>query len=219
MLLLGLVLGCGKLSELTRQGNASGTSNTSTEKPAGESAAAPSEFAPSSDAKADIDKLGDRFMSRSSFRANMTGEGETPVRTELEFVSPDRYRIKSGNAMEMIVIGKNTWMRMGGKWQKMPMKLDSTIEDMRAAFNKEGRQWFNEVKYTGDDAVDGKPAYVYTYHGKGPSNIGENDSRLWVGKADGLPIKIESVYRTGNLKTLKIEYDYETSVTIEPPVK
>ncbi|MEK7856656.1 MAG: hypothetical protein AAB288_11240, partial [Acidobacteriota bacterium] len=108
---------------------------------------------------------------------------------------------------------------MGSKWQKMSLPLDSTISDMRSAFNKEGMKWFSDVKYTGDDTVDGKPAYVYTYHNKGPgAGVGENDSKVWIAKGDGLPIKIEAIYKTGNLKSMKIEYDYETPVVIEPPV-
>jgi len=108
---------------------------------------------------------------------------------------------------------------MGNKWQKMPLPLDSTISDMRSAFNKEGMKWFSDVKFAGEDTANGKAAYLYTYHGKGPNNVGENDSKLWVSQDDGLPIKIEAVYRTGNLKSMKIEYDYDTPVTIDPPVQ
>ena len=220
-LLLALSLGCSKISELTEgTGRTRNTSNENSEPPKpGDDAPASGEFAPSSDPKVDIEKMADRFMSLKSFRAEMDGDGQTPMKTDLEFVTPDRYRIKTGNTMEMIVIGKTSYMKMGSKWQKMSLPLDSTISDMRSAFNKEGMKWFSDVKYTGDDTVDGKPAYVYTYHNKGPgAGVGENDSKVWIAKGDGLPIKIEAIYKTGNLKSMKIEYDYETPVVIEPPV-
>lgn len=219
MVLLAVGLGCSKFGELTLKPANGGTASNSNTGSVQTDAPATAEFAPSGDPKADIEKLADRFMSLKSFRAKMEGDGQMPMRTELEFVTPDRYRIRSGNAMEMIVIGKTTWMKVGEKWQKMPMQLDSTIADMRTAFNKEGMKWFSDVKYTGDDTVDGKPAYIYTYQGKGPNNVGENDSKLWIAKSDGLPLKIEAIYKSGNLKSMTIEYDYETPVAIEPPVQ
>ena len=150
----------------------------------------------------------------------MIGEGDTPMKAELQFVAPDRHRFKTDKGMETIVIGKTTYMKMGGSWRKMPMSLDANIADMREAFNKEGMKWFNDVKYTGDDMANGRAAYVYSYHNKGPgAGVGENDSRVWIAKDDGMPIKIEAVYKSGGLKKMTIEYDYKTPVTIEPPVK
>lgn len=221
VILLSLTLGCSKITELAnRSGNAGGASNTNTEPPrtTDDPAQASGEYAPSSDAKADIEKLADRFMTIKSFRANMTGEGQTPMRTEMEFVAPDRYRIKTGNVMDVIIIGRTTYMKIGGKWQKMDMPPENAIGEMRTAFNKEAMKWVSDVKYSGDDTVDGKPAYVYTYHGKGPDNVGENDSKIWIAKSNGLPIRVEATYKSGNLRSMTIDYDYDSPVTIEPPV-
>lgn len=219
IILAALALGCSKINELVKKSGNEGPANSNTgiakpdDKPA-ESGA----YAPTDNPKVDIANLSDRFMTLKSFRAVMEGDGQTPIKADLEFVAPDRYRFKSANSMEMIIIGKTTYMKLGDRWQKMPMALDSSITDMRATFNKEGLKWFNDVKYVGDDTIDGKPAYVYTYHGKGLNNTGENDSKLWIAKSDGLPLKIEATYKSGTLKSMTIEYDYDTPVTIEPPV-
>ena len=221
-ILLAVALGCSRITEManTSSGSAnSSNSNTETFNADGPAAPASGEFAPSSDPKSDIEKMAERFLSVGSFRATMNGDGKMPMKNDLEFVPPDRYRIKTGNGMEMIIIGKTSYMKLGDQWQKMPMPLDSTISDMRSAFNKEGMKWFSDVKHEGDDSVNGKEAYVYTYHGKGPDNVGESDSKLWVAKSDGLPLKIEAKYRSGNLKSMTIEYDYDTPVTIEPPIQ
>ena len=225
LILIALTLGCARLQEFAKtSSNSGGTSNSTdttnpTNRPSG-SDSPPAEFAPSGDAMADIQKLGDRFLEQKSFRAEMIGEGDTPMKAELEFVAPDRHRFKTDKGMETIVIGKTTYMKMGGNWRKMPMSLDTNIADMREAFNKEGMKWFNDVKYTGGDTANGRAAYVYAYHNKGPgAGIGENDSRVWIAKDDGMPIKIEAVYKSGGLKKMTIEYDYKTPVTIEPPVK
>jgi outer membrane lipoprotein-sorting protein len=220
VVLLGLTLGCSKISELANKAANSGPAANSNSESArkGETAQPSGDHVPSSDAKADIERLSDRFMSVKSFRATMKAEGETPMQTELEFVSPDRYRIKTGSLMDVIIIGKTTYMKIGDKWQKMPGELDSKISDLRSTFNKEGMKWVSDVKYTGDDTVDGKAAYVYIYHAKGPDKVGENESKLWIAKADGLPIKVEAVYKSGPMKSMRVEYDYETPVSIEPPI-
>lgn len=220
VILLGLTLGCSKISELANKSANSGPAGNSNSESAktGETSPPSGDHAPSSDAKADIERLSDRFMSVKSFRATMNADGETPMQTELEFVSPDRYRIKTGSLMDVIIIGKSTYMKIGDKWQKMPGELDSKIGDLRSTFNKEGMKWVSDVKYTGDETVDGKSAYVYTYHAKGPDKVGENESKLWIAKADGLPIKVEAVYKSGPMKSMKVEYDYETPVSIEPPI-
>jgi outer membrane lipoprotein-sorting protein len=222
LLLIAVTLGCSKISELAnKSGNSGSSSNSNIEvSKSGDSSPAKGEFAPTGDAKADIEKIGDRFLSLKSFRAEMEGDGKTPLKADLEFVSPDRHRLKTDKGMETIVIGKTTYMKMGNTWQKMPMSLDTTITDMRAAFNKEGMKWFSDIKYVGEETADGKPAYLYAYHNKGPrAGVGENDSKIWIAKDDGLPIKIEAIYKSGNLKTMTIEYDYKTPVTIEPPIK
>lgn len=221
ILLLVLTLGCSKITELANgRSTAPGGPENSNSASANQSEPAAGKFGPSGDARTDIERMADRFLSQPSFRAEMNGEGTTPMKTTLEFVSPDRYRLRSDRGMETIIIGKTTYMKVGSSWQKMPMALDTTITDMRAAFNKEGMKWFSDVKYDGEDTADGRPAYVYSYHNKGAgAGVGENDSRLWIAKDDGMPVKIEAVYRSGSLKKMTITYDYRTPVSIEAPVK
>lgn len=215
-MLLAFTFGCSKPNETgSTPANTAGNGAEAAKK----SDTAPKEFAPSSDPMADIQKVGDRFLAQKTFRASMLGEGDTPMRAVLEFVSPDRHRLKTSRDMETIVIGQTTYIKTGNTWRKMPMSLDTTITDMRALFNEESRKWFSDVKYTGEDTSNERPAYVYSYHNKGPgAGVGENDSKIWVAKDDGMPIKIEAVYKSGNLKKMTIEYDYKTPVTIEPPV-
>ncbi|MGH9947133.1 MAG: LolA family protein [Pyrinomonadaceae bacterium] len=224
IVLLLFAFGCSQIREMANTSSNSETISNSTSNSesttTADSQPSSGEFTPTSDAKADIEKMADRFLALKSFSAKMEGEGKTPMKTDLEFVSPDRYRLKMVNGMEMIVIGNTSYMNIGGSWRKMTLPLDSTITDMRKAFDKDGRKWFSDVKYEGEETVDGKPAYVYAYHNKGPgAGVGENDSKLWIGKNDGMPIKIEAQYKSGNLRTMKIVYDLETPVTIEPPIK
>lgn len=168
---------------------------------------------------ADIEAMADKFLAKKTFRAKMRGTGDKEVKTDLEFVAPDRFRIKTGPGLETIVIGKDVYLSMNGSFEKLPGAMDGSIPDLRATFNKEGRKWFSDVKYVGEESVGGKPSLVYEYKNKGEGNLGENDSKIWVGKDDGLPLKIESRYKRGNLKTMVIEYEYDPNIKIEAPVK
>jgi outer membrane lipoprotein-sorting protein len=168
---------------------------------------------------ADIEAMADKFLAEKTFRAKMRGTGDKEVKTDLEFVAPDRFRIKTGPGLETIVIGKDVYLSMNGSFEKLPGAMDGSIPDLRATFNKEGRKWFSDVKYVGEESVGSKPSLVYEYKNKGEGNLGENDSKIWVGKDDGLPLKIESRYKRGNLKTMVIEYEYDPNIKIEAPVK
>lgn len=184
---------------------------------AGDTAPGPPEFAPTADPRTDVEKMADRFAGLPFFRAKMTTQGPTPITTEMEYAAPDRYRIRSSSAIEMIVVGPATYMRINDRWQLMALPIDSSVAEIRSAFGKEGSRWFDNVKHVGEESVAGKPAYVYTYRGKSPDGAGENESKLWVSKAKGLPLKVESAYKAGTLKTISIEYDYDTPVSIEAP--
>jgi hypothetical protein len=167
----------------------------------------------------DIETMADKFLAEKSFRAKMRGTGDKDVKTDLEFVAPDRFRIKTGPGLETIVIGKDVYLSMGDSFQKLPGAMDGSIPDLRATFNKEGRKWFSDVRFVGEETVNGKASLVYEYKNKGEGSLGENDSKIWVAKDDGLPQKIESRYKKGNLKTMVIEYEYDPNIKIEVPVK
>lgn len=166
---------------------------------------------------ADIEAMADKFLAEKTFRAKMRGTGEKEVKTDLEFVAPDRFRIKTGPGLETIVIGKDVYLSMNGSYQKLPGAMDGSIPDLRATFNKEGRKWFSDVRFVGEESVNGKPSLVYEYKNKGEGNLGENDSKIWVAKDDGLPLKIESRYKRGNLRTMIIEYEYDPNIAIDVP--
>lgn len=171
------------------------------------------------DPAADINAMADRFLAQRSFRAKMTGKGGKDFRTDLEFVAPDRFRMKTGPGLETVIIGKDVYLSMGDSWQKMPGSLGNSVPDLRAAFDKEGRKWFSDVRFIGEDTVDGVPALVYQYKNRGAGNAGENDSKIWISKTDGLPLKLEATYKSGDLRSMLIEYEYDPTITIKPPVK
>lgn len=185
----------------TNSANAASTSTTTTrENPA-----------------ADIDAMADKFLAQESFRAKMFGTGDKDLKTDLEFVAPDRFRIKTGPGLETVVIGKDVYVSLEGSYMKLRGGMPDSVPNLREAFEKEGRKWFSDVRFVGEETVNGRPAYVYDYVNKGPQNAGENNSKIWVAKDDGLPLRIESRYKSGNLKTMTIEYEYDPNIKIDVP--
>jgi len=238
LILSAVCIGCSSITDLAKKDGGTNTaannSTASTDNSAAETvnsadegkkdvAADSGEYAPTDDPQADIEKLGDRFLDQKTFRALMETTGKMPMNAELEFQAPDRFRLKnqitSDRSMEMIMIGKQAYMNLNGKWMKVPASLgQASTKDMREMFTKEGMKWFRDVKYVGDAQVNGKDVYVYTYSGK-IDGMSDYDSRIWVGKTDGMPVKITADYKTGDMKSMSIVYDYDTPVSIEPPIK
>ncbi|MBK9155137.1 MAG: hypothetical protein IPM25_13120 [Chloracidobacterium sp.] len=213
--------GCSRITELANSGTNSPGTNSSNSGTAGtKDAPAVSVHKPSGDPRKDIEQLADRFLAVPSFRAVMTSEGETPMDATLEFVSPDRFRMQNKGGFEIILIGKESYMKIGDRWQKTPMLSDASITGIRAAWDENGRKWFSDVVYQGEETVDGRGAHVYTFRNADPETAeGKNDSKIWIAKDDGLPIKLEAVYLTGSLKKMLIKYDFKTPVTIEAPAQ
>lgn len=224
LILLLLVMGCSALRDMGRQAeqNTEETAETTQDDTAG-SHEEKAGFTPGHDPKSDIAEMSKRFMDETSFQAKMTGKGSVTMESAVDFVAPDRFRISTnaigGQYVEMIVIGKQSYMNLGGKWQKMPAMDLSSIAGVRQAFTEEGMKWVEDVRLEGEETVDGKPAYVYTYKGKSPGVGPDFSSKLWVAKADGLPIKITADYGKGELKSMEINYNYDARISIEAPIQ
>ena len=174
------------------------------------------------DPKADIVEASKKFIALKAFSAKMEGMGQTEIKSQVDFVAPDRYHISylggTGAGMEIIYIGNQTYMKTGGKWSKTPGDSNSAIPTLRDSFTEEGLKTLTDVKYESEDTVDGKPALVYTYKNVTPKGGYPFSSKIWFGKATGLPLKVVVDYTNGVLKQMTVNYDTESPVTIEPPI-
>jgi hypothetical protein len=176
-----------------------------------------------SDPKEDVVQASKKFIALPYFTANMEGVGQTEIKSRVEYVAPDRYRAKymgggPGGGMEMIWIGNQYYMSMNGKWTKAPTS-NTSIPTLRDSFTEEGLKTLTDVKFEGEDAVDGKPALAYSYKNVTPAGNYPFTSKIWISQDKGLPMKIYVEYTNGALKNMTVTYDTETPVTIEPPMK
>lgn len=216
-LLLGLLLWCGVglgckfLDSL--KGGGSGTGSGSS----GGSASG------GSDPKADVIAASKKFIDLKSFSAKTEGMGQTEIKSQIDYVAPDRYHVSylagTGAGMEMIMIGGQSYMKpAGGSWSKMPGDAKA-IPNLRDSFTDEGLKTLSDVKFEGDETLEGKPAMVYSYKNVTPVGNYPFTSKSWISKTTGLPMKIYVEYFNGMLKNMTVTYDTESPVTIEAPIK
>ena len=213
LLVLGFfAVGCkfGSLKDLV-SGGASGNSSSSK----GSSSTG------GSDPKADIVAASKKFIDLPAFSAKMEGQGQSEIKSQVDYVAPDRYHVTylggTGAGMEMIMMGNQTYMKVAGKWTKMPGNAKA-IPTLRDSFTEEGLKTLSDVKFEGDDTVDGKPALLYSYKNVTPVGNYPFSSMIWIGKDTGLPMKIYVEYSNGMLKNMTVNYDTESPVTIEAPI-
>jgi outer membrane lipoprotein-sorting protein len=175
----------------------------------------------SSDPKADVIEASRKFIALKSFSAKMEGTGQTELRSQVDYAAPDRFHVKylagTGAGTEMIMIGDQTYMKSGNSWSKFPG--GGSMPTLRDSFTEEGLKTLSDVKFEGSDTVDGKSALVYTYKNVTPQGSYPFNSKIWIDKDSRLPIKIVVDYPSGPLKQMTVNYDTETPVTIEPPIK
>ncbi|MEP6944376.1 MAG: hypothetical protein ABJA02_00545 [Acidobacteriota bacterium] len=223
MILCLAVLGCSKIKELADRSN---SSSTNTDNPASNSGPSTgTTTANSGEPKADIIAASKKFIALPAFSATMDGTGTNAIHSKVEYAAPDRFHISylggTGAGMEMIMIGKQTYMKNAGSgnWNKSPVNLGESIPSLRDSFTDEGLKTLDDAKFDGDDTIDGKPALVYSYKNVTPKGGFPFHSKIWIGKNTGLPMKIEVNYENGTLKQMTINYDTDSPVTIEAPVK
>ena len=177
----------------------------------------------SSDPKADIVAISRKFIDLKSFSAKMEGMGQTPIKSQVDYAAPDRYHVSylggTGAGMELIYIGDDSYMKAGDKWSKAPGGGAKSIPTLRDSFTEEGLKSLKDAKFEGDDTVDGKPSLVYSYKNVTPVGDYPFTVKMWVSKDKGLPMKIYTEYSNGMLKNMTINYDTESPVTIEAPIK
>jgi len=174
------------------------------------------------DPKAEVIQASQKIIALKSLSAKLEGTGQTGMQKEAEYVAPDRYHTKfrddAGADVEMIMVGNDAYIRAGDSWNKMAGDTSPT-PTFRNKFSDEVLKTISDVKFDGEETVDGKKTDVYSY--KLTTLVGNYPitQKIWVNQASGLPIKTYEEYSEGVLKTLTTNYYSDKPITIEPPVK
>lgn len=159
-----------------------------------------------------------KFLQAKSFRATVTDVKNGETVSTMEYVAPDRFRIKPAQGPQSLVVGDTMYMDMNGKLTPMPvpgvgrMVAQYRNQDFLAEVER-GMQ----VQALGDDSVDGEAAKVYAYTVTQPMKA---DAKTWISQASGLPIQIESTGTfMGHTSTTRVRYSGfdDPSIRIEAP--
>ncbi len=176
----------------------------------------------SSDPKAAVIEASRKFIALKSLTGKIEAAGEKPFKQQVEYVAPDRYHVvyrdAAGAETEMIMAGNDAHVKSGDSWKKLPGDTNPT-PTLRNSFTEEALKSISDLKFLGEESVNGMPALVYSYKlmtvvGNFPVN-----QKIWVSKSSGLPMKCYVEYSNGPIKTLTTTFDTESPVTIELPSK
>lgn len=213
--------GCSSSSSPTE--NANTAVNTAVNAPANTVAEAEPEFdanapfKPSENPKDDLLNSTKRLQAHDAWSATLENNLMPEMKTELEYVKPDRYRIKN-QVSEIIVIGKDAYGKQSGKWQKLPEDIGAQIELMKKNFNAEGMKAITEVTKSATEKVGDKEATVYTYSINAGANPVKNSTQVWIANDSGLPLKIMVETQNADAtQRVTTNYNYTKPVKIEAP--
>ncbi|MEO6589581.1 MAG: hypothetical protein ABIP06_09775, partial [Pyrinomonadaceae bacterium] len=173
-------------------------------------------FTPGEDPKNDLLSSTMRLQAHDAWSATLENNLMPEMKTELEYLKPDRYRIKNP-VSEVIVIGSDAYVKEKGFWKKIPEDIGAQINAMKKSFNAESMKALKEVKKIGTEKIGGKDATIYTYSVTAGENTPPNSTKVWIA-GDGLPLKI--VVETQNADATQIvttKYDYDKKIKIEAP--
>lgn len=135
---------------------------------------------PEDEVKASMDK----FLKARTFHAVMTMEGARGMTNEMDFVAPDRYRMKMPVGTQ-VIIGDTMYMQADGRSMKVPLPA-GTLSQWRDPLKIEQNKAGLSVESLGSDSVDGQPAKKYLVKNTQPE---PGEFTFWIGN-DGLPLQL-----------------------------
>ncbi len=187
----------------------------------------------SASARLVFEKVLAAFNGVGTFRASlmMSGTAGRSFQMELEYVKPDRVRIKN-NEMEIISIGATSYTRLAGKGWKKSVNQKSAggmgFDTNPVAIQQMVQQLLEKVNLTaqvvGEEVKDGVTTDVYEFTitdlGNQVSQVRAAESlsfKAWVGQRDGLLRKIDLIAPDGSFQIKAEISDYNGAIFINPP--
>jgi hypothetical protein len=170
---------------------------------------------PADEVKASMDK----FLKAKSFHAVMTMEGARGMTNEMDFVAPDRYRMKMPVGTQ-VIIGDTMYMQADGRSMKVPLPK-GTLSQWRDPLKIEENKAGLSVEALGSDSVEGQAAKKYLVRNTQPepNQPGPNEFTFWIG-SDGLPLQLlHQGQAEGKPYSMTLRYSRfdDPTITIDAP--
>lgn len=140
------------------------------------------------------------------------------VEADIDYVAPDRYYYNI-EGIELILIGKQGYAKVDGKWRTEPKLIDKARDDLvdiiRNSLKVEEAEFLEQVTYRSE------PTHVYHYRLSWTDQQGDkvSDGKMWIRVADGMPMKAEEDLFLGELRyRMNYQFEYDLDIKIEPPI-
>ena len=170
---------------------------------------------PEDEVKASMDK----FLKAKSFHAVMIMEGARGMTNEMDFVAPDRYRMKMPVGTQ-VIIGDTMYMQADGHSMKVPLPK-GTLSQWRDPLKIEENKAGLSVEALGSDSVQGQTAKKYLVRNTQaePGQPGPTEFTFWIGD-DGLPLQLlHQGQAQGKPYSMTLRYSRfdDPTITIDAP--
>lgn len=150
------------------------------------------------------------FAKAKSWKAEIKDESDPDASGKFEYVAPNKYHLASSE-FEIIIIGSDSYLKMGGDWVKSPSGVDSgnlfNPDDLKDSIDAAKSA---KVTKGGKDKVNGKDCQLYTYT---DADTG-GDTEMCV--ADNLPLRITD--KSGDSESTITFSDFNSNFDIKAPI-
>lgn len=156
----------------------------------------------------------DRFMQARTFHAVMNMQGARAMTNEMDFVAPDRYRMKM-QAGTQVIIGDTMYLQVDGRATRVPLPkgtLSQWRDPLKLAEHKGGLV----VQSLSDEDIDGVTARKYLVKN---SAAPAAEFTMWI-DAEGLPLQLQQHGQSqGSPYTMTLRYSRfdDPSIVITAP--
>lgn len=164
------------------------------------------------DASSEVDAALAKVRHAQSYRGRMRGLlGPEP--TLIEYVAPDRYRMRMGPEVATTIIGTTVYLTMNGKTTRSAR--DPSMPDLSSMGLKALRT--AKIEALGQDMLAGQPTRVYRFE---LPDSAPGRSTLWIASNSGYPVRIQTRTRMG-AKTVDVDTTYsdfnDPSIKVDAP--
>ena len=156
----------------------------------------------------------DRFMQARTFHAVMNMQGARAMTNEMDFVAPDRYRMKM-QAGTQVIIGDTMYLQVDGRATRVPLPkgtLSQWRDPLKLAEHKDGLV----VQSLSDEDIDGVTARKYLVRNSATPSA---EFTMWI-DAEGLPLQLQQHGQAqGSPYTMTLRYTRfdDPSIAITAP--
>ncbi|MEO8364973.1 MAG: hypothetical protein ABI538_02080 [Pseudoxanthomonas sp.] len=165
---------------------------------------------PEDDVKASMYKL----LKIRTYHAVRIMEGARGMNSEVDFVAPDRFRMKMPVGTQ-VIIGDTMYMQASGKTMKVPLPK-GTLSQWRDPLKIEESQAGMSVEALGSDSVEGQAAKKYVVRHTQPK---PGEFTYWIGD-NGLPLQlVQQGEAQGKPYTMTMRYSRfdDPAIVIDAP--